>query len=194
MSTSIRVKRICQHCNKEFTALTTVTKYCSDKCSKAAYKVRKRAEKIEQSNAETKKKKNQLISEIREKDFLSVNEVCLLIGVSRRTVYRLIERGELSVIKIGSRTVIKRSILNNVLKIQECELPEQPEQIENIQFEILDCYSTAEIRQKFGIAESTLRGMIIRNKIPRFRKGLFSYVPKIMIDKLFSDLKINAVL
>lgn len=194
MSTSIRVKRICQHCNKEFIAHTTVTKYCSDKCSKAAYKVRKRAEKIEQSNAETKQKKNQLISEIREKDFLSVNEVCLLIGVSRRTVYRLIEKGELRIIKIGSRTVIKRSILNGILKIQEYELPEQPEQIENIQFEIADCYSTSEIREKFGIAESTLRGMIIRNKIPRFRKGLFSYVPKIMIDKLFSDFKISAVL
>ena len=50
MSSNIRVQRICQFCGKEFTARTTVTKYCSDVCAKRAYKARKRTEKVEISN------------------------------------------------------------------------------------------------------------------------------------------------
>ena len=116
MSSNIKVKRICQYCIKEFTARTTVTKYCSDKCSKAAYKARQRAEKIKQSNAETTRIKNQPIEQLKAKEFLSINEVCQLVGISRRTVYRLIEQGELKKIKIGSRTLIEHSALNRFLK------------------------------------------------------------------------------
>lgn len=55
MSSNIRIQRICQHCNNEFTARTTVTKYCSHKCASRAYKDRTRKKKVEKSNAETKK-------------------------------------------------------------------------------------------------------------------------------------------
>ena len=47
MSSKIEVQRICQYCEQEFTARTTVTKYCSHKCGQRAYKARKRAETIE---------------------------------------------------------------------------------------------------------------------------------------------------
>jgi len=53
MSSNIEIERICQHCDKDFIAKTTVTKYCSDDCAKRAYKARKRAEKTEISIAET---------------------------------------------------------------------------------------------------------------------------------------------
>ena len=108
MSSNILVKWICQHCSKEFTARTTVIKYCSDKCNKAAYKARKRAERVKQSNAETTRIKNKPIEPLKAKEFLSINEVCQLVGISRRTVYRLIEQGDLKKIKVGSRTLIKR--------------------------------------------------------------------------------------
>ena len=52
MSSNIEIERICQHCNKDFIAKTTVTRYCSDDCAKRAYKARKRAEKIGVSVAE----------------------------------------------------------------------------------------------------------------------------------------------
>ena len=124
MSSNIRIKRICQYCGKEFTARTTVTKYCSDKCSKTAYKARKRAEKIQQSNVETIRIRQQPIEQLKAKEYLSINEVCQLLGISRRTVYRVIERGELNKIKIGSRTIIERSTLNRMLSDKETGKPE----------------------------------------------------------------------
>lgn len=115
MSSNIQVQRICQHCGVEFTARTTVTQYCGDNCSKRAYKARIKASKIEASNKQTQRIKNQPIEELKAKAFLSIADTCKLIGISRRTVYRMIERNELIIGKAGKRTIIKRSDLEQVL-------------------------------------------------------------------------------
>ena len=194
MSSNIKVQRICQHCSNEFTARTTVTKYCSDKCSKAAYKARKRAEKVEQSNAETTRIKNQPIEQLKAKEFLSINEVCQLVGISRRTVYRLIEQGDLKKIKVGSRTLIKRLALNMLLNNKETgksKIPDQ--QINDLNdlkqaetFDIKDCYTLTEIQDKYKVSESTVQQLIKRNSIPKIKKGWYAYVPKQSIDELLT--------
>ena len=69
MSSNIEIQRICQLCGKEFTARTTVTQYCSDTCSKRAYKARVRAAKIGTSNKETQHIKTQPIEEIKAREF-----------------------------------------------------------------------------------------------------------------------------
>jgi excisionase family DNA binding protein len=194
MSSNIKVQRICQHCSNEFTARTTVTKYCSDKCSKAAYKARKRAEKVKQSNAETTRIKNQPIEQLKAKEFLSINEVCQLVGISRRTVYRLIEQGDLKKIKVGSRTLIKRLALNMLLNNKETgksKIPDQ--QINDLNdlkqaetFDIKDCYTLTEIQDKYKVSESTVQQLIKRNSIPKIKKGWYAYVPKQSIDELLT--------
>ena len=45
----IEVQRICQYCEQEFTARTTVTKFCSHTCNQRAYKANKRDKKVKQS-------------------------------------------------------------------------------------------------------------------------------------------------
>lgn len=79
MSSNISITRICQHCNKAFTAKTTVTKFCGDKCAKAAYKAKKRKNKIEASNAETEKRQNEAIDTVKQKTFLTVR-ICFEIN------------------------------------------------------------------------------------------------------------------
>ena len=70
MSSNIRIQRICQHCGNEFTAMTTVTKYCGAQCAKSAYKARQKTEKIDVSNKETKEIISKPIAEIQSKEFL----------------------------------------------------------------------------------------------------------------------------
>ena len=84
---SVEVQRICQYCEQEFTARTTVTKYCSHKCSQRAYKARKRAETIKQSNTETTRIKSQPIEQLKAKEFLTVREVAQLLNCSVRSAY-----------------------------------------------------------------------------------------------------------
>ena len=72
MSSKIKIQRVCQYCEQEFTAKTTVTKYCSHKCNQRAYKAKKRAEKVEKSNTETTRIKSQPIEQLKAKEFLTV--------------------------------------------------------------------------------------------------------------------------
>ena len=117
MSSNIQVQRICQHCGKEFTARTTVTQYCSDTCSKRAYKARLRAGKVEQSNKETQRIKNQPIEELKAREFLTVTQVSKLIGCSRQNVYNLINTGKLKATNILlKKTIVKRSDLDKLFK------------------------------------------------------------------------------
>lgn len=116
MSSNIRVQRICQYCNSEFTAKTTVTKYCSDTCAKRAYKARKKGEKIVASNRETTKVMVQPIEVLKAKEFLTITEACELLSISRWTIWRAIKRNELNAGKIGRRTLIKRNDLDKLFE------------------------------------------------------------------------------
>ena len=114
MSSNIRIKRICQHCGEEFIAKTTVTQYCGDPCAKRAYKARKKAEKIEASNEETRQQIEQPIIELQAKEFLTVQETCQLLGISRTTLWRIIKDGRLKTAKLGTRVIIRKADLQDL--------------------------------------------------------------------------------
>lgn len=117
MTSYIKAQKICQHCGAEFTAKTTVSKYCSDKCTSGAYKARKRGEKVQATNIETQMIKNGALNEVQAKEILSVREVAILLGCSLRSVYRLIETGTLKAVNLSERiTRVKRSDIDNLLK------------------------------------------------------------------------------
>ena len=117
MSSNIRIKKKCQLCNSDFIAKTTVTKYCGDNCAKLAYKARKRAEKINKSKASTVKsqsKKSEL-SDIQQKDYLTVKEASLLLGCSSKTIYRMVSDKKIEAINLGERmTRIKRTEIDTL--------------------------------------------------------------------------------
>jgi len=187
MSSNIQVQRICQHCGNEFTARTTTTLYCTHRCNNAAYKAKQRAGKVEFSNKETQRIKSQPIEQLKAKAFLSIADTCKLIGISRRTVYRMIERGELITGKAGKRTIIRRSDLEQLLFEQPRTVAPQPEkQPEQMQFDISECYNLTEVQSKYSISETALHQLIKRNNVPKIKKGWFAYVPKTIIDKLLS--------
>ena len=187
MSSNIKVQRICQHCGNEFTARTTTTLYCSHRCNSAAYKAKIRTGKVEVSNKETQRIKSKPIEELKAKAFLSIAETCKLIGISRRTVYRMIERGELITGKAGKRTIIRRSDLEQLLFEQPRTVAPQPEsKPEQKQFDIADFYTLTEVQSKYGISETAVQNLIKRNSILKIKKGWFAYVPKTVIDKLLS--------
>jgi excisionase family DNA binding protein len=183
MSSNIKVQRICNNCGNEFTAKTTTTLYCSRSCNSAAYKAKQRAVKIEQSDKETQRIRTQPIEQLKAKAFLSIADTCRLIGISRRTVYRMIERGELVKGKAGKRTIIRRSDLEQVIFDKPQPVTPQPEQK---QFDVFECYNLAEVQSKYSISEKALHNLIKRNNIPKIKRGWFAYVPKTVIDKLLS--------
>lgn len=183
MSSNIEVQRICQHCGNEFIARTTVTRFCSHRCSSAAHKQKVRAGKVEQSNKQTQQIKTQPIEELKAKEFLTVREVARLLNCSVRSAYYYIESGTIKAVNLGQRiTRVKRSEIDKLFEQPQPVIP-QPEQK---QFDIADCYNLTEVQDKYGISETALQNLIKRNSIPKIKKGWFAYVPKTVIDKLLS--------
>ena len=117
MSSKIRVKKKCQFCNKVFIAKTTVTKYCGDTCSKRAYKKRKRDEKI--SKAKDEEIQRTFDPNLGAKLFLNKEETAELLGVSSKTIYRMIKRGELKAKKLGRRVIIARKDIDKMFSDEE---------------------------------------------------------------------------
>lgn len=114
MSSNIRLPKICEECGEEFIAKTTVTKFCGDNCAKRGYKRRKREEKIAKVKPVEKQKLDVRMENIKVKDFISIQEACKYLGVSRMTIYRQIKSGNILAGKIGRRTIIDK---NSILKL-----------------------------------------------------------------------------
>lgn len=122
MSSTFKVQRICEYCGNEFTAQTSVTRFCSLKCASRSYKQRKRDNKIGRAIEETNQQKILSASDlqleaIKQKDFLSIKDAYTLLGVSERTFYRLMKNGTVPATKLGRRTIIKRSVIDNLFTI-----------------------------------------------------------------------------
>ena len=115
MGSNIYVQRICEYCHKEFTARKTVSRTCSDNCAKRFYKEKKKAEKIEASNRETRRILLKPIEEIKTKEFLTVSDTAKLLNCSVRTAYRLIENGSIKAVNLSQRkTLVKRSDIDKL--------------------------------------------------------------------------------
>ncbi len=87
MSSNLKITRICQHCGIEFIARTTVTRYCGDHCSKRAYKVRIKQQKVQASNSETQKQRENTVVHFTSKtlEYLTVKDAAGLLQCDVRT-------------------------------------------------------------------------------------------------------------
>lgn len=110
MSSNIRIQRICEYCDCDFIAKTTVTKYCSESCAKKGYKAGIRLNKIAESNSSTLLKMTRSLAELQAKEYLTVRETAILLGCSVRSVYYYIENGIIDARNLSGRmTRIRRS-------------------------------------------------------------------------------------
>ena len=193
MSSNIKIQRICQHCSKEFTAHTTVTRYCGNICAKNAYKDRKRKEKISGASLQALNLVTQSIQDLQSKDFLTITETCRLLSVSRWTLWRAIKNETIKAARIGRKTLIRRTDLDNLFELPSQNLPvvgvsktksSKTIKADHVTFNITESYTLTEVQEKYSISESALQGMIKRNNIPKIKKGWFAYVPKKVIDEL----------
>ncbi len=180
MSSNIKIQRVCEFCGNEFTAQTTTTRYCSKKCNSRDYKKRLKAKKIAKANAEVQKGKSLPIEEIGKKSILTVKETATLLNLSLRSVYRLIENGVIKASNLGERmTRIKRNNLEEILeKIHNTPVKQR-------HYKLSECYTPAQVQEKYNISEKALYELLKRGDIQRIKHGMYTYIPKQLIDSFF---------
>jgi len=123
MSSNIRIKKICQHCNAVFIAKTTVTQYCSDACAKANYKKRLKEHKMDASRSSTRQQLSPELSKNAEtsdsakplKELITLSELSAITGLSERTFYRLMKDHKFPRLKIGQRLLFKKNDVLNYI-------------------------------------------------------------------------------
>jgi excisionase family DNA binding protein len=126
MSSNIRIQKACLHCKKVFTAKTTVTKFCSDDCAKRNYKLRMRGEKLQASKEGARNEMDQLLNSSTpknvqgtvsmEKALINVKELAVLIGISRRSIFNLMEDKSFPRIKIGRKLLFDKNQVLEFIK------------------------------------------------------------------------------
>lgn len=186
MSSNIKVQRICQFCQKEFTARTTVTKYCSHKCGSRAGKARARLGKIQTTNNEMVNMVIRETVDLTKQVFLTVKQVAKMLNSSPKAVYNMIDSGRLPSARISARkTWVRRSDIDELFEGQIPVLDLRP-LIAEKPLRIQDCYIIGEVQEKFGISDSGLNNILKRHNVPRLTKGWYVYVPKKEIERLLT--------
>ena len=188
MSTSkFRVLRTCEFCGKEFYAQKVTTRFCSRRCNELAYKQRRRQRQITEAEARVLQKP---IEEVGNKEFLSLQDTSVLFGITKRSVYNLIYNGVLQAFKLSSRmTLIRRADIERIFESHVYTKKVKPERKPITEF-----YTTAEIKEKFGVSESWVFKMGKEKNIPKILHHGKTYWSKQHVEKHFSKhIENNAI-
>lgn len=190
MSSNLSLNRVCELCKTEFVAKTTVTRFCSHKCSSKSNKIKARNIKIEKSDLETKNLNlNKTYSNyefIKVKEYLTVKDAAQLLNMSAKTVYRLIERKTINAFQFSERkTLIRKSDIeryfdHNLKEIEKNKI----DPVEEIT--LFNSYTIQEIIDKFQISNGALYKLLKRFDIPKKNQGKYVLVKREDIDSIFT--------
>lgn len=102
MSSNIQITRKCINCKKNFIAKKTTTRYCSHHCNQIHYKKQQTKDKIATASRNISIPKN-------DRTWLTIPESASMLGISERTIFRLIAKNEIQPLKIGRRVIIPKT-------------------------------------------------------------------------------------
>lgn len=181
MSSRINIQKRCKWCGAIFTAHKTTTEYCSHRCGNLAYKDKVRKQRIESLQHELGKSIKTPPN--LNKEYLTPSEVAELLHIGRTSIYRYIRNGAIKVIRFDRKTLVRKADIENMTTYIEQETKEK--QIKE-KTPITDFYTTAEVKEKFNVAESWIFAIAKKNNIPRtFNRGK-TYWSKKHIDAYFA--------
>ena len=180
MASNIDIQKKCEWCGKLFIAHKTSTRCCSHRCANLAYKERTRQKRV----SEFQTMVNQQIEkeDCIDKDFFTPSEAAKYIGISRATFYRYLETNLIKSVQLKRKTIIRKrdieALFDNASPYKK-HLPRSKQSI-------TDFYTTAEIKEKFGVKESWIYEIAKEHNIPRtFNRGR-TYWSKKHIDSYFT--------
>ena len=184
MSSILSIKKRCEYCKNEFFAKTTKTRYCSLDCNRKHYKILAKQKTINIVEKVTKFKINN-IEEINKKDFLTAKEAALILNMSLRTLYRLIENKELNAYNFGTRkTLIRRKDIDLYFDLSMNNTDLNKDHLKKL-ITPENSYSITEASEKYNISPSALYSLLNRLEIPKKQFGKFVLVKKDDIDSIF---------
>ena len=194
MGNKVRIERICEFCGKTFIAKTCKTRFCCKACNDKYYKELIRSDRYNAVTKEVKEEKKKRIrlavdelEVIQAREFISLKQLAIYLGVSRKSIYTYMRIYEIPFSQIGSRIIVKRKEVETVMMNLKSVKTMQERPIKSTKT-ITDFYSAKEIEGKYQISYSRLYVIAKENNIPSATlsgKRLFSMEH---IDRYFRKL------
>lgn len=194
MGNKVRIERICEFCGKTFIAKTCKTRFCCKACNDKYYKELIRSDRYNAVTKEVKEEKKKRIrlavdelEVIQAREFISLKQLAIYLGVSRKSIYTYMRIYEIPFSQIGSRIIVKRKEVETVMMNLKSVKTMQERPIKSTKT-ITDFYSAKEIEEKYQISYSRLYVIAKENNIPSATlsgKRLFSMEH---IDRYFRKL------
>ncbi|MBM6806664.1 helix-turn-helix domain-containing protein [Bacteroides caecicola] len=180
MASNINIQKKCEWCGKLFIAHKISTRCCSRRCANLAYKEKTRQKRV----SEFQTMVNQQIEkeDCIDKDFFTPSEAAKYIGISRATFYRYLETNLIKSVQLKRKTIIRKrdieALFDNASPYKK-HLPKSKQSI-------TDFYTTAEVKEKYGVKDSWIFHIAKEHNIPRtFHRGK-TYWSKKHIDDYFA--------
>ena len=108
------IEKTCRNCGKVFKPYYGRQIYCCETCRLAVERTKRREQRNLESCKKIVDKNGQLLSN---KTHLSISHAALFLNVSRPTIYKRIEAGELHPIKLGKNERMSYSRVDEVLEM-----------------------------------------------------------------------------
>lgn len=123
---ALEIRRKCKVCGKVFIAKTLDSQFCCKRCGDVFRKRQLDAKKREETLS-------RIILQIPDaREYISVKEAVAIFGVERDTIYRLIRKGRIPAINLGTRlTRIKREDLEKLIPTRDTIKAEKAKPIPN---------------------------------------------------------------
>ena len=187
-----KILRVCEYCGKSFYALKSTTRYCSKQCNSYAYKAARRKEKIKVAETMSQRKASEKsMSEILVKEFLTIQEVAILLGLSKQTIYNMVYRGKLRASKITSRLsfIRKRDIdylVDSLPYTKQVSLASRPTSETTKELPVPEYYSVKEIAEVHNTYDTAIYEIAKKTKISRISIQGRVYWNKKEVDDYFA--------
>ncbi len=123
---------------------------------------------------------------IKEMDFLTVKEASILLKISIKTLYRLIDQHEINAINFTKRnTLIRRKDI-------EAFFEDNLKSVDRNRSYLIDeinetnSYTIQEIQEKYNISNGALYNLIKKFNIPKRKHGKYTLVKREHLDKILN--------
>lgn len=188
MSSNLNIQKKCMWCGQVFTAHKLSTSYCSHRCSNLAHKDRARKERVTAYQTELNiKEQNEPLKDLKQREFFNPIEAAKLLGISRATMYRYLADETIKAVQFRGKTLIRRKDIDSLFECAKGYNKRLPKE----KSPITEFYTTAEIKEKYSVAESWIFIVAKKHNIPRTSNRGKTYWSKKHIDTYFAKKAAN---
>lgn len=183
------IKKKCEWCGQSFITHSFDARFCSKRCTGAAYREQVRRERMEafvltEERKELRAEREPLVG----KNVLSPTEAAQWLGVSRATMYRYLATNHIRCLQIRGRTFIRRADIDRMFD----NAPDyRKRRNARGRKPVSQHYTMRQIMERYNISKKMVMARCEKYQVAKFYQGRNVYYGKEDVEKYFKDVIVD---